>query len=74
MSHTTEDVVELVRALRAAREELHCTPQNQKELYEMAPGEFAWGHWCPHCDNSVDRNGELRKRIDAALDKFKELP
>jgi hypothetical protein len=59
----------LVGALKAALYELHCGPSNDgREPSQMNPGEFASGHWCPQCDEGVDRNGEARELGRSALE------
>jgi DNA repair exonuclease SbcCD ATPase subunit len=50
-------------ALEAAREELNC-PQD-----EGFPT-----HWCANCDSSVDRNREVRQRIDRLLAPAQPTP
>jgi hypothetical protein len=60
-------VAPLLDALVLARRQFHCYQANNcKEQSEMA-GQFAWGHWCPACDEYVDRNGEQRAAIKALL-------
>lgn len=55
-----ERVRELERLLTWTNEELGCPGQEPVD-------EFEFGHYCPSCDSSIDRNMELRKAIRAAL-------
>lgn len=45
--------------LREARAELDCG--------DTTAQGWNFGHWCSSCDDTVDRNMILRKKIDAAL-------
>jgi hypothetical protein len=63
----TSNVKPLLDALAAAAETLHCYQGNDRKTAEEMVGRFAAGHWCGSCDNSVDRNGELRAEIRTLL-------
>lgn len=61
VAHWQAEHGRVVEALRAARAELDC-PHG-----EGADPAFNYGHRCVMCDDNVDGNMVLRKRIDAAL-------
>lgn len=58
-------VVALSDVANAARDELHCYSVEGQQRIQT--GQFQHGHRCVTCDENVDRNGELRARLDAAL-------
>ena len=53
-----KQVEELAGLLREARAELRCSDDK---------GDYEFGHWCRACDEYVDRNRDLRVRIDGSL-------
>ena len=59
-------VTALRALLRDCDEELICVAQNDKRGNW---GDVPGGHCCSHCDDIVDRNGPLRLRIRAELNR-----
>lgn len=57
---STEKYSHLINLLSWANDELACPGQD-------AVGAFEFGHYCPSCDSSVDRNMELRRAIRLVL-------
>lgn len=63
---TEERIAALEGQCAAMREALEAAQECLRCVDDTGDG-FQAGHWCPHCDEFVDRNGVVRQRISAAL-------
>lgn len=60
-------IAELEAALKQAREALEKARETLICSNDIDGEPFQYGHWCPHCDEFVDRNMETRLLVAGTI-------